>query len=82
MVGDLPQADWCLPMTAREPDQAMRLARFRAAHPEVIIGEGGFGTWQARSPEPDGETVFTRHLLRELLDKLEEFFAGPAPDPG
>ena len=32
----------------------LRLARFRAAHPEVIIGDGGFGTVQARIPEPDG----------------------------
>jgi len=34
-----------------EPDQLLRLARFRAAHPEVIIGDGGFGTVQARIPE-------------------------------
>jgi len=38
-----------------EPDQVPRLLAFRAAHPEVIIGDGGFGTWQARIPEPDGE---------------------------
>ncbi len=55
-----------------ELDQVIRLARFRAAHPDVIIGEGGFGTWQARIPERSGETVITRYLLVELLDKLEE----------
>jgi hypothetical protein len=38
----------------------------------VIIGDGGFGTVQARIPEPNGETVITRHTLRELLDKLDE----------
>ena len=53
-------------------DQVIRLARFRAAHPEVIVGDGGFGTMQARIPEPDGETVITRYTLRELLDKLGE----------
>jgi len=39
----------------------LRLLAFRAAHPDVIIGPGGFGTWQARIPEPDGETVATRY---------------------
>jgi hypothetical protein len=49
-----------------EPDQVLRLSRFREKHPGVIIGDGGFGTWQARIPEPDGETVITRYKLREL----------------
>jgi hypothetical protein len=61
-----------LRLTLHEPDQVMRLSRFRAAHPDVIIGDGGFGTMQARIPEPNGETVITRHTLRELLDKLGE----------
>jgi hypothetical protein len=55
-----------------EPDQVLRLRDFRAAHPDVIIGPGGFGTWQARIPERDGETVTTRYTLRELLDRLDE----------
>jgi hypothetical protein len=55
-----------------ELDQVARLARFRTAHPEVIIGDGGFGTIQARIPELNGETVITRYTLRELLDKLGE----------
>jgi hypothetical protein len=55
-----------------EPDQVLRLQAFRAAHPEVIIGDGGFGTLQARIPEPNGETVITRYRLVELLDKLDE----------
>jgi len=55
-----------------EPSQLPRLARFRASHPEVIIGDGGFSTLQARIPEPAGETVITRYTLRELLDRLEE----------
>jgi hypothetical protein len=55
-----------------EPDQVLRLARFRQEHPRVIIGEGGFGTWQARIPEPSGETIATRYTLRELLDRLDE----------
>jgi hypothetical protein len=52
--------------------QVFRLARFRAAHPDVIVGDGGFGTVQARIPEPDGETVVTRYTLHELLDRLDE----------
>ena len=55
-----------------ELDQVARLARFRTAHPEVIVGDGGFGTVQARIPELNGETVITRYTLRELLDKLDE----------
>jgi hypothetical protein len=55
-----------------EPDQVLRLTRFRREHPDVIIGDGGFGTWQARIPESHGETVITRYILRELLDKLDE----------
>lgn len=50
----------------------LRLTRFRATHPDVIVGDGGFGTIQARIPEPNGETVITRYRLVELLDKLEE----------
>jgi hypothetical protein len=55
-----------------ELGQLARLARFRTAHPDVIIGDGGFGTVQARIPELNGETVITRYTLRELLDKLDE----------
>ena len=45
-------------------DQVVRPARFKAAHPEVVVGDGGFGTMQARIPEPDGEIVTTRYTLR------------------
>ena len=55
-----------------ELDQVARLVSFRRAHPDVIVGDGGFGTMQARIPEPNGETVITRYTLRELLDKLDE----------
>jgi hypothetical protein len=66
-----------LALAPDEPDQVLRLRRFRQAHPEVIVGDGGFGTVQARIPEPDGETVITRYTLRELLDRLDEL-TGPA----
>ena len=65
-----------LGLAPAEPDQVPRLQRYRAAHPDVIIGAGGFGTWQARIPEPDGETVTVRYTLRELLDKLDELTGG------
>src|SRR5579859_7603775 len=58
-----------------ELGQLARLTRFRTAHPEVIIGDGGFGTMQARIPELDGETVITRYTLQELLDRLDELTA-------
>lgn len=64
-----------------EPDQVPRLRAFRAAHPDVIIGTGDFGTWQALIPESDGETVITRYHLRELLDKLDEL-TGQHPGVG
>jgi hypothetical protein len=59
-----------------ELDQMIRLARFKAAYPHIVIGDGGFGTIQARIPEPAGETVITRYTLRELLDKLSEVTGG------
>lgn len=61
-----------LALAPDEPDQVLRLREFRAAYPGVIIGNGGFGTFQARIPEENGETVVTRYSLRELLDKLDE----------
>jgi hypothetical protein len=30
-----------------EPDQVLRLGRFREEHPDVIIGDAGFGTFTA-----------------------------------
>lgn len=69
MSGYPRSALWLMP---DEPDQVIRLREFRAAHPEVIIGDGGFGTWQARIPAPNGEMVATRYTLRELMDRLEE----------
>jgi hypothetical protein len=54
-----------------DEDQVPRLRRFRKARPEVVI-DTSFGVWQARIPEKTGETVITRHLLRHLLDRLDE----------
>ncbi len=59
-------------LLAAEPGDLFRLAAFRAAHPDVIVGDGGFGMWQALIPEENGETVTTRRTLRELLDRLGE----------
>ena len=69
----VPARDW-LRLAACEEDQIPRLAAFRAGHREVIIGDGGFGTWQARIPEPDGETIITRYALRDLLDQLDAIY--------
>ena len=56
------------------PDELGRLRQFRAAHPDALIGDGGFGTWQAIVREVNGETVITRYALRELLDRLAVIF--------
>jgi protein-tyrosine-phosphatase len=58
-----------------ELEQVMRLARFRQAHPGVMVGAGR-GWWQAVIPEPDGEQVITRHTLGQLLDRLDELIGG------
>lgn len=62
---------------ADEPDQVPRLREYRAAHPDVIIGTDEFGNWQARIPEPNGETFVARHRLRELLNKLSALTSKP-----
>jgi hypothetical protein len=61
-----------LRLVREEPDQVLRLQAFRVTHPEVVIGDGGFGVWQARVPQPNGEHVVSRYTLRELLDKLDD----------
>jgi len=60
------------PVQPDESGQLTRLARFRAEHQDLIIDRWEFGTWQARIPEPSGETVILRHTLSELLDRLDE----------
>ena len=71
-----------LHLAADNEDQVMRLAAFRNAHPDVIVEAGEFGTWQARIPEENGETVITRHRPGELLDKLGEVTGQPGSGPG
>jgi hypothetical protein len=61
-----------LRLVREEPDQVLRLQAFRAAYPQVIIGDLGIGAWQACTPEPHGEHVISRYTLRELLDKLDK----------
>jgi hypothetical protein len=56
-----------LRLAAVDEDQKPLLDAFRAAHPEVLIGGGEFGTWQAIIPEVTGETTIVRYTLRELL---------------
>lgn len=76
MTGGCAGMSWdVLRLLRDEPDQVLRLRAFRAAHPEVIIGDGGFGVWQARIPKSDGEQVISRYRLGELLDKLDELRA-------
>ena len=63
-----------LSLVPDEPDQVLRLERFRAAHSEVII--------LLRGPVPKawvGGRKIVRHTLRDLLDELEEM---SVPDAG
>ena len=71
MTGGHAGVSWrALRLAREEPGQVLRLHAFRAAHPEVIIGDGGFEVWQARIPESNGEQIISRYTLRELLDEL------------
>jgi len=54
-----------------ELEQVMHLARFRQAHPGVMVGAGR-GWWQAVIPELNGEQLITRYTLGQLPDKLDE----------
>ena len=75
-----------LRLIREEPSQVLRLARFREQHPDVIIGTGEFGTWEARIPELAGETVTTRYKLRDRSHRLDELTRntknGPATGQG
>ena len=48
-----------------------RLRWYRAERPDVLIGEGEFGTWVAIIPEENGETIAVRHTVHDLLDRLD-----------
>lgn len=74
-----------LPLAAGEPDEAaqvVRLARFRQAHPGVIIGSAGFGAWQGIIRGERGEAIAIRYTLRELLDRLGELIRERDGRPG
>jgi hypothetical protein len=59
-----------------QPDEVARLARFRRAHPDVLIGvHPGWQFWQAVIPGLDGERIVTRYQLKALLDVLESLAA-------
>ena len=64
--------DATAPFVLDGPAELERLRQIRAEHPDILVGGGGFGTWQAIIPEENGETVITRYTLRELLDRLSE----------
>jgi hypothetical protein len=51
-------------------DQVLRRIAYEAGHPEVEILYLG-PHWQAIIREESGQTIITRHSLKQLLDKLE-----------
>jgi len=59
-----------------EPDQVLRLNRYRRDHPGVAINAGP-GFWQAQIPQHNGEQIITRYQLRELLDELDALTGHP-----
>jgi hypothetical protein len=76
-----PRTRPALSLLRSEPDQVPRLRAFREQHPRVVIGTlGPAGAWQARIPEENGETVVTRYLLKDLLDRLDELLGEPGRD--
>lgn len=60
------------------PDQALRLRRFREAHPDIEIILRG--PWQAIITKPDGERTILRWELFDLLDKLDLLVAACPPE--
>lgn len=51
MTGGHAGMSWrALRLAREEPGQVLRLHAFRAAHPEVIIGDGGSGCGRPASP--------------------------------
>ena len=76
-----PRTRSALSLVPHEPDQVPRLRAFREQYPHVVIGTlGPAGAWQARIPEENGETVLTRYLLKDLLDRLGELLGEPGRD--
>jgi hypothetical protein len=65
-----------LSLAPDEPDQVLRLNRFRAEHPGIAI-HAGVAYWQAVVTQRAGESVITRYLLKELLDKLDALTGHP-----
>jgi hypothetical protein len=78
MADDPPRPPYRLQLLPAEPEQSARLAAYRVAYPIVVIQPGQFATWEARIPEPAGETVVVRHTLRDLLDRLGELLGEPS----
>lgn len=67
------------PATAAcERDQALRLARFRAAYRRLSVRMlSPDGPWQDVIAEDDGEMTVTRYERGALLDRLAELLGEP-----
>jgi hypothetical protein len=61
-----------VPNTDHDVEQAMRLRVFRMEHPEWFIEwDGIMLVWRAAMQLPNGVDSHYRHMLPDLLDKLE-----------
>jgi hypothetical protein len=61
-------------------DQVPRRLDYEAAHPDAeILYLGPY--WQAIVREETGQTIITRHSLKQLLDKLESLDSADGARP-
>ena len=73
MTGDYAGMSWrALRLAREEPDQVLRLQAFRAAHPEVIIGDGGFGFGRPASQSRTASMSSAGTRSASCWDKLDE----------
>ena len=67
-----------------DPEQLMRLDKFRRMHRNAVVKENEFGDWEAIIQQGSRERFLARHHLAWLLDDAETIYAGgdPRAHPG
>ena len=62
-----------------DPEQLMRLDRFRRTHRNAVIKHNEFGDWEAVIQRGNRERFLARPSLHWLLDDAETIYAGGDP---